>query len=93
MAEPWGWFRINLRYIIIGVKYKGVEWRGLGYSANIPRLQQYPGLFFVAIAVVDADERAAKGEYLAEGDEDRVMDFADGLYYKARHKHYAPEGT
>ena len=31
-------------------------------------------LFLISILIVDADERAAKGEYLAEGDEDRVMD-------------------
>ena len=51
------------------------------------------GLFFVAIFVVYADERTWKCEDFAKSDEDRVMDFADGLYYKARHKHYAPEGT
>ena len=48
-----------------------------------------PGLFFVSIAVVYADERAAKGECFAEGDEDRVMDLSQWRANKARHQQEA----
>ena len=30
-------------------------------------------LFFVAVFIVYADERAAEGQYLAEGDKERMM--------------------
>jgi hypothetical protein len=33
-------------------------------------------LFFVAIMVIDAYQTASEGEYLAEGDEHRVMDLS-----------------
>ena len=48
-----------------------------------------PGLFFVSIAVVYADERAAKGECFAEGDEDRVMDLCQWRAEKACHQQEA----
>ena len=32
-------------------------------------------LFFVSVVIVDADQTAGEGEYLAEGDEHRVVDF------------------
>ena len=46
-------------------------------------------LFLISILIVDADERAAEGEYLAEGDEDRVMDLCQWRTEKARHQQEA----
>ena len=31
------------------------------------------GLFFISVVIVYTDEGASEGEYLAEGDEDRVV--------------------
>ena len=39
--------------------------------------------------VVDADEGASEGEYLAEGDEDRVMDLCQWRAEKACHQQEA----
>ena len=50
-------------------------------------------LFFVAVLVVDADQRAAEGEYFAKGDENRVMDLCQWWADEARREHYAPEGA
>ena len=41
--------------------------------------------------VVDADEGASEGEYLAEGDEYRVVDLSQGRATEARYEHYASE--
>ena len=41
--------------------------------------------------VVDADEGASEGEYLAEGDEDRVVDLSQRRATEARYEHYASE--
>ena len=46
-------------------------------------------LFLISILIVYADERAAEGEYLAEGDEDRVMDLSQWRANKARHQQEA----
>lgn len=48
-------------------------------------------LFFVAIAVVDTDEAADKGEYFAEGNEDGGVDGADGRESKGGGEQCAPE--
>ena len=48
-----------------------------------------PGLFFVSIAVVYADERAAKGECFAKGDEDRVMNLCQWRADEACHQQEA----
>ncbi len=39
--------------------------------------------------VVDADQATAEGEYLAEGDEDRVMDLCQWWAEKARYQQEA----
>ena len=39
--------------------------------------------------IVNADETASKGEYLAEGDEDRVVDLSQGRATESRYEHYA----
>ena len=41
--------------------------------------------------IVDSDERAAEGEYLAEGDEYAVVNLCDGWAEEPRGEHYAPE--
>ena len=41
-------------------------------------------LFFVAVMVVNADEGASEGKYLAEGDEDRVVDLSQRRATEAR---------
>ena len=41
--------------------------------------------------VIDADEGASEGEYLAEGDEHRVMDLSQGRATEPRYEHYASE--
>ena len=46
-------------------------------------------LFLISILIVDADERAAKGECFAEGDEDRVMDLCQWRAEKACHQQEA----
>ena len=51
----------------------------------------YISLFFVAIMVIDADEGAGEGEYLAEGDEYRVVDLSQRRATEARYEHYASE--
>ena len=43
--------------------------------------------------VVYADEGATKGEYLSEGNEDGVVDFAQGRAAEAREKQCAPESA
>ena len=48
-------------------------------------------LFFVAIMIVDANEGSAEGEYLAEGDEYRVVDLSQRRATEARYEHYASE--
>ena len=50
-------------------------------------------LFFVAVVVVDADEGASEGEYLAEGNEDGMVDFAQRRAAEARDKQCAPESA
>ena len=49
--------------------------------------------FFVAVMVVDADERSSEGEYLAEGDEYGVVYLADRWAEEARYEQCAPEGA
>ena len=44
----------------------------------------YISLLFVAIMVVNTDEGASEGEYLAEGDEYRVVDLSQGRATEAR---------
>ena len=44
----------------------------------------YISLFFVSVMVVDADKGACEGEYLAEGDEYRVVDLSQGRATEAR---------
>ena len=39
--------------------------------------------------VVDADQATAEGEYLAEGDEDRVMDLCQRWAEEACHEQHA----
>ena len=51
------------------------------------------GLLFIAVLVIYTDQRAAKGEYFAKGDEAGVMDLAQWWAAEARGKHYAPEGA
>ena len=43
-------------------------------------------LFFIAVFVIDADEGAREGEDLAEGDEDRVVNLAQGWAEEARNQ-------
>ena len=43
--------------------------------------------------VVDADEGASEGEYLAEGNEDGMVDFAQRRAAEARDKQCAPESA
>ena len=50
-------------------------------------------LLFVAVVVVDADERTAEGQYLAKGDEYGVVDFAQWVCNKTTRKQCAPEGA
>ena len=59
----------------------------LDFSSSLLRVGAK--LFFVSIAVVDADERAAKGECFAEGDEDRVMDLCQWRADEACHQQEA----
>ena len=47
----------------------------------------------VAVFVVDADEGASEGQYLAEGDEHAVVYLCQWRTHKARGKHCAPEGA
>ena len=51
----------------------------------------YISLFFVSVMVVDADEGASEGEYLAKGDEYRVVDLSQRRATEARYEHYASE--
>ena len=44
----------------------------------------YISLFFVSVMVVDADEGASEGEYLAEGDKYRVVDLRQRRAAEAR---------
>jgi hypothetical protein len=41
--------------------------------------------------VIDAYQTAAEGEYLAEGDEHRVVDLRQRRTTEARYEHYASE--
>ena len=50
-------------------------------------------LFLVAIFVVDTDEGAAEGEYLAKGDEDGVVDLCQWRANEARHQHRASKNA
>ena len=43
--------------------------------------------------VVDADEGASEGEYLSEGNEDGMVDFAQRRAAEARYKQCAPESA
>ena len=45
-------------------------------------------LFFVSVVVVDANEGASEGEYLTEGNEDGMVDFAQWRAAKSRDKQY-----
>ena len=47
----------------------------------------------VAVFVVDADEGASEGQYLTEGDKNRMVYLGQRWKNKARGKHYAPEGA
>ena len=51
------------------------------------------GLFFIPVFVIYPYQTAAEGEYLAEGDEDGVMDLCQWWADEARHQHRAPEGA
>ena len=44
----------------------------------------YISLFFVSVVVVNAYKTAGEGEYLAEGDEDRVVDLGQRRATEAR---------
>ena len=46
-------------------------------------------LFFIAVLVIYPDQRAAKGEYFAKGDEDGVMYLAQWWADEARGEHRA----
>ena len=50
-------------------------------------------LFFVAVVIVYADERAAEGEYLAKSDEDGVMYLPQWRAAEPRYKQCAPESA
>ena len=50
-------------------------------------------LLAVAVFVVDADQTTSKGQYLAKGNENRMVYLRQGWKDKARGKHYAPEGA
>ena len=50
-------------------------------------------LFFVSVFVVNADEGASEGQYLTEGDKNRMVYLGQRWKNKARGKHYAPEGA
>lgn len=50
-------------------------------------------LLAVAVFVVDADEGASEGQYLAESNENRMVYLRQRWKDKARGKHYAPEGA
>jgi hypothetical protein len=47
----------------------------------------------IAIFVVDSYKRASEGQYLTEGDENRMVYLRQRWKDKARGKHYAPEGA
>ena len=47
----------------------------------------------ISIFVIDPYQTAAEGEYLAESDEDGVMDFSQWWAEEARGEHHAPEGA
>jgi len=50
-------------------------------------------LFFVAVVVVDTDERPAKGEYLSKCYQQRVVYLAHWWCHKSRREQCAPEGA
>ena len=50
-------------------------------------------LLFVAVVVVNAYQRATEGQYLAESDEERVVDFTHGRGNEPRGEQCAPEGA
>ena len=50
-------------------------------------------LLFVAVVVVNAYQRTAEGQYFAEGNEERVVDFTHGRGKKPRCQQCAPEGA
>ena len=50
-------------------------------------------LLFVAVVVVNADERTAEGQYLAEGDEYGVVYLAQWWAEEACGEHYAAEAA
>ena len=47
----------------------------------------------IAVFVVDADEGAREGQYLAESNENRMVYLCQRWKDKARGKHCAPEGA
>ena len=47
------------------------------------------GLFFIPVFVVYPYQGTGEGEYLAKGDENRVMDLAQWWANEARHQHRA----
>ena len=49
--------------------------------------------FFVAVVVVNAYQRATEGQYLAESDEERVVDFTYRRGDEPRCQQCAPEGA
>ena len=51
------------------------------------------GLFFISVVIVYTDEGASEGEYLANSDEDGVVDFSERMRYKPTRKQCAPEGA
>ena len=50
-------------------------------------------LFLVAVLIVDTDEGAAEGEYLAKSNEDGVVYLAQWWANKARHQHRASKNA
>ena len=43
--------------------------------------------------VIDTDERASEGKYLAKGDENGMVDFSERMRYKPTRKQCTPEGA
>lgn len=50
-------------------------------------------LFFIPVSIIDSYEGAGEGEYLAEGNEDTMMNLRQRRKDEARREHYAPEGA
>ena len=60
-------------------------------AINIPASDK--GLLFVAVVVVNAYQRTAEGQYLTEGNEERVVNLTHGRGKKPRGEQCAPESA